>query len=65
MRRRHPIIEEAIVASLALALIGAIIAAIFWRSTGMSPWPGLVLAEAFAFTWGLLLVVITSPSWNR
>ncbi len=65
MGPRHPIIEEAVVASLALALIGAFVAAVFWLFTGRSPWPGLVFAEIVTFGWGLLLVVITSPSWSR
>jgi formate/nitrite transporter FocA (FNT family) len=65
MHRRHAIVEEAVVAAVALAMIGAFIAGVFWFATGRSPWPGLVLAEVATFAWGLLLVVITSPSWNR
>ncbi len=52
-------------AAIALALLGAFIATIFWYATGRSPWPGLVLAEAVMFTWGVILVVVTSPSWGR
>jgi formate/nitrite transporter FocA (FNT family) len=65
MHRRHALIEEAVVAAIALAIIGALIAAIFWFSTGRSPWPAVVIAEALAFGWGLILVVVTSPSWTR
>ena len=65
MRRNHPIVEEAIVAAIALALLGAFIATIFWFATGRSPWPGLVIAEVVMFVWGLILVVVTSPSWGR
>lgn len=65
MRRRHPIIEETVVAAIALALVSAFIAAIFWFATGRSPWPGLVIAEAVMFAWGLILVIVTSPSWGR
>lgn len=52
-------------AAIALALLGALVATIFWFSTGRSPWPGLVIAEAVMFAWGLILVVVTSPSWER
>jgi formate/nitrite transporter FocA (FNT family) len=48
-----------------LTVISALIDAIFWFSTGRSPWPVLVLAECVAFGWGLILVVVTSPSWTR
>ncbi len=65
MRRRHPIVEEAVIAAIGLALIGVFIAGVFWFATGRSPWPVLVLAEATAFAWGLVLVVVTSPSWRR
>ena len=65
MHRRHPVLEEAAVLAVGLALLGAVIASVFWFATGRSPWPGLVLAEAAALGWGLLLVVITSPSWHR
>jgi formate/nitrite transporter FocA (FNT family) len=65
MHRRHAILEEAVVAAIGLAVIGAFIAGVFWLATGRSPWPGLILAETVTFGWGLLLVVITSPSWNR
>jgi hypothetical protein len=65
MHRRHAIVEEAVVAAIALVMLGAFIAGAFWFATGRSPWPGLVLAEGAALGWGLLLVVITSPSWKR
>lgn len=65
MHRRHAIVEEAVVAAIGLVMSGAFIAGVFWLATGRSPWPGLVLAETAALGWGLLLVVGTSPSWNR
>jgi formate/nitrite transporter FocA (FNT family) len=65
MHRVRDLIEEAIVAAVALAMIGVFVSTVFWFSTGSSPWPGLVLAEAVTFVWGLLLVVITSPAWRR
>jgi formate/nitrite transporter FocA (FNT family) len=65
MSRRRALIEEAAVAAIALTVISALIDAIFWFSTGRSPWPVLVLAECVTFGWGLILVVVTSPSWSR
>jgi formate/nitrite transporter FocA (FNT family) len=65
MSRRRALVEETVVAAVGLAVISVLIDAIFWLSTGRSPWPGLVLAECVAFGWGLILVVVTSPSWSR
>jgi formate/nitrite transporter FocA (FNT family) len=65
MSRRRALIEETVVAAVALAVISGFIDGIFWLSTGRSPWPGLVLAECVTFGWGLILVVVTSPSWSR
>ena len=65
MSRRRALIEETAIATIALTVISAMINAIFWFSTGRSPWPVLVLAECVAFGWGLILVVVTSPSWTR
>lgn len=65
MSRSRALIEETIVAAIALAVISLLLDAIFWLSTGRSPWPALVLAECVTFGWGLILVVVTSPSWSR
>ena len=65
MSRRRALIEEALVAAVGLAVISGLIDAIFWLSTGRSPWPALALAECVTFGWGLILVVVTSPSWSR
>jgi hypothetical protein len=65
MHRRHALIEEAFVAALALSLLGALVAALFQITTGLSPWPGVVLGEAVAITWGVIMIVLTSPSRRR
>ena len=65
MHRRHALIEEALVAAIALSLLGALVAAVFRAATGLSPWPGIVLGETFAITWGVILIVLTSPSRGR
>jgi formate/nitrite transporter FocA (FNT family) len=64
-RRRHPVLEEAAVAAIGLMLLAAFISTTYWLSTGESPWPGVVLGEAIAFTWGVILVAIASPSRHR
>ena len=64
-RRHHPILEEAVAASVALTLVAAFISAAYWLATGLSPWPAVVLCEVVAFAWGLILVIVTSPSWSR
>ena len=53
MRRRHALVEEALVAF------------VFWRATDLSPWPGVALGEAVAISWGVILIVLTSPSRGR
>lgn len=65
MHRRHALIEEALVAAVALSLLGALVAAVFRVATGLSPWPGVVFREAVAITWGVILIVLTSPSRGR
>jgi hypothetical protein len=41
------------------------VAALFQITTGLSPWPGVVLGEAVAITWGAIMIVLTSPSRRR
>ena len=65
VRPKHPVLEEAMIAACALGLLAALIAVVFWRATGVSPWPGVIVAEAIAVTWGLILVILTSPSRGR
>jgi hypothetical protein len=62
VRRLHPLIEEAVVATVCLTLLSALIASVFWAATGASPWPVVVLAEVVAMTWGVILLIIASPS---
>ena len=65
MRRRHAVVEEAIVAAIALSLLAALVAFLFWRATGASPWPGVVIGEAVAISWGLIIIILTPPSRGR
>lgn len=61
MKRLHPLLEETIVASLAVGALGVLVALVYWLLTGQSPWPGLVLGEMIGFGWGVLLLVIAAP----
>lgn len=65
MKKMRRLVEEVTAASVALTLLGAIIAGIFWLATDQSPWPALILAELFAFGWGLILLIATSPTLRR
>ena len=65
VRSRHPLIEEALVATVCLTLLASLIAFVFWAATGTSPWPGVVLAELVAMTWGVILLIIASPNRGR
>ncbi len=65
MDRWRALVEEMLAASVALTLLGTLIALIFWFATSQSPWPFLVLAEVVSFGWGLVLLIVTSPLWRR
>jgi hypothetical protein len=65
MHRRHALVEEAVVATVALSLLSTLVAIVFWGTTGLSPWPGVVIGEAVAISWGVILIVLTSPSRRR
>jgi hypothetical protein len=60
-----PLLEEALVAALAIGALTAIIALLYWLSTGLSPWPLLVLAELAAFGSGMAILLATSPRRRR
>jgi hypothetical protein len=60
-----PLLEEALVAALAIGVLTAVIALLYWLSTGLSPWPLLVLAEIAAFGTGMAILLATSPRRRR
>lgn len=47
-------------AAAVLALVG-IIALIYWATTGISPWPVFVLAEAPGAGFGFILLSLSTP----
>ena len=65
MKRLHPLLEEAIAATVAVGALGVLVALLYWLLTGRSPWPGLVLGEVIGFGWGVLLLVAASPRRSR
>ena len=63
--RLDPLLEEIIVASVAMTALGALVAALFWVFTGLTPWPFLVLAEIGGFGFGIAILAITTPKRSR
>jgi hypothetical protein len=60
-----PLLEEALVAAVAIGALIAVIALLYWLSTGLSPWPLVVLAEIAAFGTGMAILLATSPRRHR
>ena len=65
MSRWDPLLEEALAASVAMVLLGSLVALLFWLSTGLSPWPMVVLAEVAGFGIGTVVLTLTSPRRRR
>ena len=60
-----PMLEEAIVASISMFILGVFIALSFYVITGISPWPFVVLSECAAFGMGIALLTFASPRRRR
>ncbi len=65
MSRLDPLLEELIAATMAMTLLGLIVALLFWLVADISPWPGLVLGEVAGFGFGIVLLTLTSPGRTR
>ena len=65
MSRLDPLLEELLVASLAMMALGVVVALLYRLLTGLSPWPGLVLGEAAGFGFGAVLLALVSPKRRR
>jgi hypothetical protein len=65
MARLDPLVEEALVAVLAISALTAVIALLYWLSTGLSPWPLVILADMAAFGTGIAVLLATSPRRHR
>ena len=60
-----PLLEEILVATASVTVLGAFIALAFWLFTGLSPWPLLILGEIGALGFGIVLLTMTSPRRRR
>ena len=61
MSRLDPLLEEVIVATLAVTVLGVAVAVFFRLLTGVSPWPFLVLGEILGLGMGIVLLTLASP----
>jgi len=59
--RLDPLLEEVIVATLAVTVLGVAVAVLFRLLTGVSPWPFLVLGEILGLGMGIVLLTLASP----
>ena len=64
-RRIDPLLEEVFAATVAMTLLGVVVAVLYWALTGLSPWPGLVLGEIAGFGFGIALLSLSSPRRRR
>ena len=60
-----PMLEEAIIASISMFILGVFIALSFYVITGISPWPFVILSECAAFGMGIALLTFASPRQRR
>jgi hypothetical protein len=65
MAKLDPLLEEALIAVLAIGALTAVIALLYWLATGLSPWPLMVLAQIAAFGMGMAILLATSPRRHR
>jgi hypothetical protein len=60
-----PMLEEALVATISMFILGVFIALTFYVVTGISPWPFVILSECAAFGMGIALLTFASPRQRR
>lgn len=63
--RLDQLLEETLVAVTCASVLGGAIALIFWLTTGLSPWPMVVLGEVAALGFGVALLALTTPRRGR
>ena len=61
LSKLDPLIEEMLVASVAMASLAGLIALLYWLIMGLSPWPFLVVGEIAGFGFGIVLLALTAP----
>jgi len=52
-------------AALAVSALIALIALLYWLSTGLSPWPFVILAAIAGFAPGIAMLSIATPRHRR
>jgi uncharacterized membrane protein YdjX (TVP38/TMEM64 family) len=60
-----PLLEEMVVALAAVAALAALVSTLFWLTTGLSPWPGVVLGMTAGLGFGVSMLALTSPRRTR
>ena len=60
-----PLLAETLVAVVASGALAGLIALFFWLTTGLSPWPLVVLGETAGLGFGIVLLALTSPRRGR
>jgi hypothetical protein len=65
MMKLDPVVEELLAAVAAILALIALTSLVFWLFTGLSPWPGIVLAQLLVFGSGLGVLTLTSPRRRR
>jgi hypothetical protein len=59
--RLDPLLEEALAATGAVAVLGVVISLMVWVLTGSSPWPGVVIGEIIGLGLAIPVLALTSP----
>jgi hypothetical protein len=60
-----PLIEDTLAALLATSILGAVVAAMYWALTGLSPWPYVLLGETGGLGFGVAMLALCSPGRRR
>jgi hypothetical protein len=63
--RIDPLIEDTLAALLATSVLGAVVAAMYWLLTGLSPWPFVVLGETGGLGFGVAMLALCAPRRRR
>jgi hypothetical protein len=63
--RMDPLLHETLVALAVTFALGAVISLLFWLTTGLNPWPFVVLGETAGLGFGVALLALTSPRRGR
>ena len=61
----EPLLAETLIAVAVTAALGGFIALLFWLTTGMNPWPFVVLGEMAGLGFGVALLALTSSRRGR